>query len=410
MRFGPAILVRLVLTAAIVAAAVGYYLYLINTAAEPAQRPAFREYPVVEVDTLEPTDFQVNLPSQGVIRPKVQSQLTAEVSGKVVEISPSFLDGAEFAKGDVLVKLDSRDFETQLIRAQAALAQMQTALTLAQAQTDKAREDWKRLGKGEPTDLALRIPQLRQAEADLVAAEADVAEARLNVERTRITAPYDGRVIAKEVEVGQFVSTGTLLGTIFADDIFEVRLPLRGDQLAFLPALEGGEKPVVKLSGEHGSHEQWTGWIDRTEAAVDQSTRQLFVIANVDTSEGPPLPSGTFVEAEIKGVHLDGVFVVPRSALRNGRTILEVDASSHVNFLDLDVVYSGAPDVIVARTDGQVAPGTRYSLTPLPFIGDGDQVTVKGEGKPPGGPPGGRPPLAQEGDRKKPEPGQEPKT
>jgi len=397
MRLGAAILIRLTLTLFILAAAVGYYVYLVSTKEPPRQRPATRTFPVVEVMELQPADYQVKLRSQGVVQPQVESQLTAEVSGKIVEISPSFLNGASFKQGDVLVKLDSRDFETELTRMQAALARAETAFSLAQAQTDKAREDWKKLGKGEPTDLALRIPQLNEAKADLLAAKADVAEAQLNVERCRISAPYDGRVTQKMVDVGQFVSPGTQLGSIFATDIFEVRLPLRDDQLTFLNT-EGDEDPQALLTGESGPGEQWPAWIDRSEASVDQRTRQLFVIAAIDTNTpgAPPLPSGTFVEAQIEGEELENVFVVPRSAIRTGNTIMRITTESRVEFQQLDVIYNGADDVVIARADGAVRPGTRISITPLPFVKNGDQVTVEGEGGPPGGRPNGqRPPLAK---------------
>ncbi len=88
---------------------------------------------------------------------------------------------------------------------------------------------------------------------------------------------------------------------------------------------------------------------------------------------------------------------------------MRVTDANRLEFLDLDIVYSGADDVIVARTDGALKPGMRIALTPLPFAADGDQVTVEGEA--PQGPPGGKGPWAQgKGDGEQPKRPERPKT
>ncbi len=419
LRQNRPLLVRLAIALAIFVLGVAYYAYLVRTGPEPEQRPAIRNLPVVEVMELQPTDYQVRLPSQGIVRPRTQTDLTAEVAGKIAKISDNFLNGADFKPNEVLVELDSRNYQTALARAEAELTRAQTALTLAQAATEKARTDWKRLGlRGSPTDLNLKIPQQREAEANVKAAEADVAEAKLNVERCRIAAPYAGRVLAKQVDVGQFVSPGTMLGQIYSTEMFEVRLPLRNDQLAFLNLKpEDGSKPAVLLTGENrakpaprseleltpgeNSHpkpatDQWPAWIERTEAAVDARSRQLFVIAAIDTSlaGAPLLPSGTFVQAQVEGELLREVYVVPRKAVRSGNTVVRIGEGNKVAFQKLDIVYDGDPDQVVARAGNPLKPGTRISLTPIPFVDEGDRVTIDGEQN--AHPErGGRPPLAR---------------
>ncbi|MEM7013846.1 MAG: HlyD family efflux transporter periplasmic adaptor subunit, partial [Verrucomicrobiota bacterium] len=209
--------------------------------------------------------------------------------------------------------------------------------------------------------------------------------AKLNVLRCRILAPYNGRVVQKNADVGQFVGNGTTLGTIYSTEIFEVRLPLRDDQLAFLD-LEAEEKAEVLLKGERGDEDVWAARIERSAASVDAATRQLFVIAAIDTQvEGaPPLPSGTFVEAEIAGKVLSDVFVIPRKAIRGGDSVLWVREDKTVRVMPLDIVYDGDSDVVVAKTEGRLQPGSRISITPLPFVNNGDQITIKGEDAPTG--------------------------
>ncbi|MEM1293893.1 MAG: efflux RND transporter periplasmic adaptor subunit [Verrucomicrobiota bacterium] len=392
-----ALIIRAAIALLILIGGASYYAYLINTGPEPEQRPAIRSFPVVEVMELERSDFQVRIPSQGIVQPRTNSDLTAEVSGKVSQISDRFLNGAFFAKGDVLVELDARNYETALARAEADLTRAKTELALAKAATERAREDWKRLGlSGSPTNLNLKIPQLNEAEANVKAAVADVAEAKLNVARCKIAAPYAGRVLSKMADVGQFVNPGTMLGQIYSTELFEVRLPLRNDQLAFLNFNRAdGRKPAVALSGEAGGDAQWPAWIERTEAAVDARSRQLFVIAGIDLSlaNSPPLPSGTFVDAEIEGKMLTDVFVIPRSATRSGTSVMRITPSQNVDFQELDVVYGGDANVLVARMDGNLKKGDLISLTPLPFVSNGDQVTIKGAQS--NSPEQRRPPLAK---------------
>lgn len=399
-----AIIIRLAIAAAVVALSVVYYFYLVGSPPETPQRPAERTYPVAEATVLTASDYQVKLPSQGIVQPRVETQLTAEVSGKVSAIADGFLSGAAFEKGETLIELDSRDYQTAEQRAQAALTRMQTALQLAEAQTEKAREDWARLGLGgEPNDLALRLPQLKQAQADVQAAEADLAEARLNVTRCKIVAPYDGRVVQKHVDVGQVVNPGVVLGQIYSSEIFEVRLPLRNDQLAFLGFNDrpADSPPAALLKGERGPDDHWAATIERTDAAVDPRSRQLFVIAAIDTAatpDSPPLPSGTFVEAQIEGKLLSNVFVIPRKAIRDGNSVMEITEGKTIRFVQFEPIFEGDPEFVVASAEGELKEGTRISITPLPFVGEGDQVSIKGENVPPGRPGGGpgdtRPPLA----------------
>lgn len=384
-----AIILRIVIALIILAAGVAFYLSLVNNPIVTPQRPAMRSYPVAEVAVLKPEKYQVILQSQGIVRPRVRTQLTAEVSGRISAISEKFLDGAKFEKDDVLIELDASDYQTAEKRAEAALTRMRTALQLAEAATAKAREDWEKLGlEGEPNDLALRLPQLKEAQANVKAAEADLAEASRNIERCRILAPYNGRVITKSVDIGQFVGPGNALGQIYSTEVFEVRLPLRDDQLAFLD-LDSEPKPAALLKGERGPEDRWTAVIERTDAAVDASTRQLFVIAAVDTNQegAPQLPSGIFVEADIKGRVLEDVFVIPRKAVRGGNSVLVIDEEKKVRVTAFETAYDGDPKVVVAKIDGDLKAGDRISITPLPFVKNGGQITIKGEQTPTG--PGG---------------------
>ena len=179
----------------------------------------------VLVDTIEAEivslNFTVN--SQGTVRPRTETTVVAEVSGKIVSVAPEFVAGGFFHQGEMLLQIDPSDYQTGLKRAEAALASRKAKLADETARSEQALKDWVNMGKsGQPSDLGLRKPQLADAQANVSAAEADVQKARRDLERTRITVPYDGLVRQKAVDIGQYVTPGTRLGVTFAVDTAEV--------------------------------------------------------------------------------------------------------------------------------------------------------------------------------------------
>jgi len=384
----------------------------------------------VEAKRLKRTQYKTTVTSQGVVRARTESTLIPEISGRIVAVSKDFREGGFFENGELLVQIDRSDYETALVVAQAAVTQAEAALEQEQAQADQARENWKSLGDGsKPSALALRKPQLAQANAALSSARARVADAQRDLERTEVRAPYAGRILQKSVDVGQYVSPGAVLASVYAIDYAEVRLPLSDDQIGFVDvperyrgddvaAVEQG--PSVTLHGKVGRQEAaWQGRIVRTEGAYDASSRQLFVIAQVDDPYGrtttgqPPLKVGQFVTAEIDGSLLKDAFIIPRSALRSGSEVLVIDKANKLFRRTIDVLWSDSDNVV---TRDNLKEGELLCLTQVPFAVDGalcipdiegegkrvleGQGGGKGEGKGKGGPPGAKAKGSQPGKAK----------
>jgi RND family efflux transporter MFP subunit len=350
--------------------------------------------PVIEVETatLRPRSFTIVLDSQGTVSARTESSLIPQVSGEITRISDNFRDGGFFTEGESLMEVDSRDYRTSLTVAEANLAAVRVRLAEEEAQTSQAQEDWARLGEGEaPTDLVLRVPQLALARANVKAAEARLAEAKRDLQRTRITAPYDGRVLRKNVDVGQVVSPGAVLAEVYAVDYAEIRLPLTTAEYAFLdiqPVVRG-EAAVsidlpVTLSTEFAQDTiNWQGRIVRVEGAIDTRSRQLFVVAQVDDPYGPgheqPLKVGLFVEARIEGSVLEDVYVLPRTSFREASYILTLDAENRIRRVEVNPVWMDS-EVIVFR-HSELRPGTLITITPIPLAIDGMRVQpIDGEG------------------------------
>jgi len=321
--------------------------------------------------------------------------LIPEVSGRVISISAFFREGAFFEAGQELLQIDSSNYQIAITVAQSKVAEMYLLLAEEQAKARQAEKNWHRLGQGgEPTDLVLRKPQVLGAKAALASAQAGLKQVRLDLQRTHIKAPYAGRILEKQVDIGQYVSPGTVLAKIYAVDYAEIRLPLSDQQLQFIDVPESyrGQqqqdqfKPEVILSTVMGTRpNQWQGRIVRAEGAYDTRSRRLSLVAQVDdpyakTAENkPPLKVGQFVEATIKGKLLQQVFVIPRSAIRNNTQLMIIDEQSRLNIRQIKILWSDADHVVIEQ---DIQEGEWLCITPVQYAVNGLQVHALINGKP----------------------------
>ncbi|WP_367873282.1 efflux RND transporter periplasmic adaptor subunit [Luteolibacter sp. Populi] len=368
----------------------------------PEPEPAPPQVLKTEVLELQRTNFPVLLDSQGTVRAHYTTTLTAQVAGSINAVHGNFEDGAFFKKDEVLAELDPADFKVAVSSAESGLARAEAALIQEQARAKQARLNWDDLGyEEEPSDLVLRIPQMKEAQANVDSAQADLDQALRNLERTKIRAPFDGRVQKRSVGLGQAVGGSTPLGEIFATDFAEIRLPLSPRQLPFvtLPSEEGDAEVRVTLRDALGGPDAptWEARIVRTEGALDESSRELFAIARIDDPFGVksgnrPLLIGQPVRATIRGTELTGVFVLPRHALRGVNRIYLVDRTTPaIQRMDIEPLWSD-DEVLVVREG--LEPGQWLSTTRLPYAPDGAPVEVvkpASEAASTSGPPTGKP-------------------
>jgi len=342
--------------------------------------------PLVRVQPTRLQSLQLTVISQGTVRPRTQSVLVPEVSGRVTEIAASFVPGGFFEEGEVLVRIDPHDYRQAVIQARAAVARAELRLALEQAEADVVRREWADLGRGDASALTLREPQLAEARAALASAGAAAEKSRRDLERTELRAPYAGRVREKRVDRGQFVNRGTPLGTIYAVDYAEIRLPLPDRELAFidLPLVYRGQGeqeqgPEVLLSSNFaGKIHHWRGRLVRTEGEIDPQSRMVHTVARVkdpyargELPGQPPLAVGMFVDAEILGRVVDAVALLPRAVLRDGNQVLVVDDDDRLRFRTVSVLRVTREEIIV---DSGLAEGERVCLTPLAAVTEGMRV------------------------------------
>ncbi|MEO0346509.1 MAG: efflux RND transporter periplasmic adaptor subunit [Pseudomonadota bacterium] len=342
--------------------------------------------PLLLVETLSvaASDYQVVLESYGTVQPRTRSQLVAQVGGQILEVNPAFRDGGFFAQSDVLVAIDPRDYIADVQIADATLLDARQALADAEARAEQARADWARLGnEGEPPPLVAREPQRQAAAARLASAEAGLTKAQLALERTRVVAPYDGRVLSQDVDVGQVVAPNSALGSIYATDSVEVRLPLRNRDLGYieLPELDattGAGAPVLFASELDGST-TWQGVLVRTEGAIDAVARQLHVTARVEDpygirETGLPIKIGQYVTARIEGRTLVDAIVVPNQIIYQGAFVYVVE-DGVLDRRRIAVAWQNEKESIISAG---LQPGEDVVTTQLGQVTSGTRVTVTG--------------------------------
>ncbi len=336
----------------------------------------------VEVQAVYSQAYTLLIDSYGLVQPKTQSTSVSQVSGEVVNISERFREGGFFNKGDVLLTIDNRDYIADVNIAKAELAFNEVALKEEQAQAKQASDDWQRLRPDTPaSDLVLRLPQLRYAEANVLAATAKLDKAQLALSRTKIIAPYSGRVLNKYVDIGQLVSTGTPLADIYATDTVEIRLPINNQDLKFLDLPEeysdgsNNQQDIeVTLKSDLINQQQWQGRIIRTEGAIDNNSQQLYVVAQIDTpfanTQQASIKIGQYVTATIRGKTIEKALIIPNHSIYQGSYVYIVK-NDELYRTDITVLWQNETETLV---EAQFTDGALLVTTALGLISSGTRV------------------------------------
>jgi RND family efflux transporter MFP subunit len=374
-------------SAPVLVLAAGFVIIQVLIAAKPEPEKKDEEARPISlyVDEVKSEVVTLSVRTQGEVRPKTEIDLIPQVSGRIVAMSESFNEGAEFTPDSMLLKIDDTDYRLAAIRAEARVAEAQTELEREQATAKMKAEEWRDGRKDqEPTPFALNLTQVKQAEAMLLSAKADLRKTRLDLERTEIRVPFYGRVRERHVGIGQFVTAGTVVARVFSIDIAEVRLPLTDSQLVELKLPLGymAEDPLtaprVNFRAALGDREFfWQGHIVRIDAAVNKDTRLIYATAEVidpyglGATEGMPMAVGMFVSAEIEGVEEQAAYVMPRLALRNEDKVYVINAENHLEIRTVKVLSTSEDQVMV--TSG-VSQGEHVVTSTLPNAVDGMDV------------------------------------
>lgn len=334
---------RVLLIIAIFVIALAIAAAIIVLQKPPERKTTERQALLVQYVELRPMTADFVIRSQGTVNPRTEIILSAEVAGTIVDISPKWIAGGVFEKGEKLLQIDPTNYRVAVDQAEALIKQRQIEFDGAE----------KLLSQGYRAES-----EHASAAAALASAQAELVRARRNLERASIRLPFDGMVRSKDSDLGQYVAPGARLGVVFATDYAEVRLPLTDKDLRFLElpgaadirGTGAAEGPGVTLTAtQRGERRSWSARIVRTEGVVDESSRVTYAVAQISdpyqlNADGMPLPIGTFVQASIEGTRVEELFRIPRTALKGASEVLLVkDDQIRIQ------------PVTVARTDGLYA-------------------------------------------------------
>lgn len=371
-RFG-----KVIIGLAIFFVGIAFSVLLWITRPEAAKKENVVNLPVVEYMTVSKGEEVFQLPSQGIIQPDKRTQLSAEVGGKVIEVSPAFEAGMQVAKGDILIRIDKTDYEAIEAQAASTLAEAEVTLVSEEAKADQAMRDWRRLGNpGEPTELLARKPQLNSARARVASARAALAKAKNDVERTTVRAPYDGVIASTSTELGNYLAPAAPVAEIYTASPFEVRLPLSVDSASFLPGNAKGEPTgTAKIQATAaGKTRRWKAEIVRSEGEIDRATRSLYLIARIGAPIDPggiEMRPGLYVDASIPSRPLPDVAKIPFRAFRDLNEVVIITESNQIDFRKVTVIHREGDFVYVS--DG-LKEGEKVTLTELPDLVAGMKV------------------------------------
>ena len=410
--------------------------YILSNPNKPKTRKVERPLVYVETIPAKKENFSVLIETQGEVKARVYSKIIPEVSGRITFVSDNFFTGKFFKKGETLLQVDPRDYEIALSKAKADLIKAETEFEQEKIRTQnfktaiingqnvlqsniltfkeeeargqQALTDWKKLGhKGEPGELVLRKPQLKAAQAAVESAKADIEKAErdlglvdallknsqaaidsakaevrqkeINLERCTIKAPFNGRILSKSVDLGQYISPGTNVADIYGIDAVEVRLPISTKELQYMNLPDDSpnadsHKAEVLFSLQNGTEKnEWKGFLDRTESTMDSKSRQHYVIGQVQNpfSGKRSLKPGVFVKAAISGKTIPDIYVVPISAVRESSYLWVVNKKSELQKKPVSIVWR---NLKIAALRG-LEPGDKICKTSLTFARNGLVVT-----------------------------------
>lgn len=349
--------IKIIVPILIISLAISIVIELNDRKEQPKKRINIDEAEIISVDKVRQLPRTLKVTTHGEVKAKTMLTVVSQVSGIVENISPNFVQGGRISANETFVNIDDTDYQVQIVRAEAKVAEAKLNLEKNIADAEVAK---KQLTSESHSSLALKKPHIENAKAQLASAKAELSFAKANLERTKIKLPFDVRITEKLIDRGQFVSVGTVLGSAFSTEIAEVQVGLTDKQLFDLGLPIGYQSndkkgPEVSLSTMVAQQKRfWTGHIVRVDSALDLETRMFNAYVEISDPYGEkinssayiPLAVGLYVSAEITGRTIKNAYVIPRKALRSGNKVFVVN-DGKLNIKQVEVLHQDVDEVYV---------------------------------------------------------------
>ena len=357
---GRAMRLLLVLVILAVGAGISYYWLANRPAAK--RRPPRPAAVLVEVALVTPKTHRVVVPVMGMVVPARTIQLASRVSGEIVDVSPPFVPGGRFEAGKRILQIDPRDYRLAVQQRTSDLTKAQCDLRIEMGQQSVARREYELLSQDvqeEDKELILRNPQLAQAQAAVSAVQAALDKARLDMTRTDVAAPFNAMVQSRNVDLGSQVNVGTPLAALVGTDKYWIQVSVPVDQLKWIdiPGVSSSLGSTARVYHETawGPKKFRAGTVERLMTGLEPQGRMARLLIAVEDPldlKAPaagrrPLILDLYTRVEIDGRELANVVEVPRTALRDGRSVWLMKPDGTLAIRDVRIIWSGNEHVYV---------------------------------------------------------------
>jgi len=362
--------------------------YIKKNAPEPRKRPPRQTIPLVETTAISKSGEQVLIEAMGTVIPAMEIVLKPGVSGEVIEVHPEFTEGGFLRAGEEILRIDPKDYELTVTQKQSQVANTSYALKVEMGQQDIAQREWELLNGDSPAEkldkeLALRKPHLKKVKADMSAARADLNQAKLNLKRTLVVAPFNAVVRTRSVEIGSQVSTGEQLAELVGTDEYLAQVAIPLDRLKWIsvPRKAGESGSQVRIRYRNGEYER-VGTVIRLLSDLETEGRMARVLVAIpdplnlesENTDQPPLLLGEYVNAEIEGQELEDVFRIPRTAFRDNDKVWLASADGKLSIRQIMPLWRGREAILVSNG---LSDGERLVISNLSTPVDGMAIRVK---------------------------------
>jgi RND family efflux transporter MFP subunit len=364
---------------------------LIMSKKKPKKTPPPVLAPLVNAISVKLESTQISVSGLGTVKPKTEVKIVPQVAGVIVKCHRDFANGGFFKANEPLVTIDQRDYQFAVESAEATVAREQVKLEQERAEAKVAQSEWDQLHPGTKPDspLVLRKPQIAQAQAELHAAQATLDMANLNLKRTVLSVPFDGRITEESIDIGQYLTIGQPIATVYSTEVVEIVVPLPDRDLAWFdvpdrpnhidPNNYEANLPIANVKADFaGAVWNWQGRVVRTHGRIDPLTREVYVVVEVkdpfETAGGqPPLTPGMFVRIEIKGKKLASVVRLPRHTVHNGNQVW----IAKNNTLNIREVTIDRTDSEYAYITSGIAGGELIVTSPIDAVTEGMAIRTE---------------------------------
>ena len=338
----------IVIAVVLIAVAIGGSKLNSATNTKPEAEAPTAKVIFVETTEIYPASHAPVLKSTATVNAWQESQLAAQVNGRVVSICDCLETGNTVKAGTVLAKVEAADYLVAVAQAKQALAEAKQKIAEEEARSEQAKIDWEELNLGEPTQLALRKPQLDAANATLQRRKVELQQANRNLGRTQIKAPYTGIITSRNANLGNFISMGASIGTILNKEKVQISFALTPEDVNKIDA----DNKNITIQQSANKNLSWPATIERIDSVIDPKTRLVNVIAEVNDPFNTEIHSsalrvGTFVTAEFMGKAMDSLYALPQSAVLTDKTVFTVNSKNEVEILNAEIAHRNPDSVLV---------------------------------------------------------------